>query len=86
MRPDPEERFPSGPPAAPQLPDPPSRYWFSDRELAPRRSSSIGYSTQDLRKELSRVEKRLYRLTFVSLIVAVLAVLAIAGLLIQTVR
>lgn len=86
MRPGSEERFPSGPSEASQLPDPPSRYWFSDRELGRRQVSSIGYSTQDLRKELSRVERRLYRLTFVSLIVAVLAVLAIVGLLIQAWR
>lgn len=86
MRHGPMEFPASDAPSARELPDPPSRYWFSDRELAHRRVSSIGYSTQDLRKELSRVEKRLYKLTFASLIVAVLAVLAIAGLLIQVWR
>lgn len=86
MRHGPAEYPAPEPPAAQELPDPPSRYWFSDRELAHKRVSSIGYSTQDLRKELTRVERRLYKLTFASLIVAVLAVLAIAGLLIQVWR
>ncbi len=63
-----------------------SRYWFSDREIGKRRRSSIGYSSHDFRMELARSQKRISRLTFVSIIVAILAGIAIVGLFFQMIQ
>lgn len=44
---------------------------------------STSYTTEDFRRELKRVERRLFWLTVISLAVAVVAIIAIAGIIIQ---
>lgn len=57
--------------------------WSNDRlPSAPQRSAP--YTTDDYQRELKRVERRMFWLTVVSVIVALVAIAAIVGVFIQS--
>ncbi len=62
------------------------RLWVSDRELLSGRRSRVPYTSQDFRRELRRVERRMSRLVLVCIGVAVVAGIAIVGLLFQIIQ
>ena len=64
--------------------EPDSSLWFSDREIgSPRSKVAHLYSADDYRRELARVERKLYWLSFISIALAVIAVAAVVILILM---
>ena len=66
--------------------EPDSSLWFSDREIgARRRSVALAYTADDFRRELRRVERKYYLISFGCILASIVVVIAIILMILRVV-
>ena len=66
--------------------EPDSSLWFSDREIgARRRSVALAYTADDFRRELRRVERKYYLISFACIFASLIAVAIIISMILRVV-
>lgn len=66
--------------------EPDSSLWFSDREIGARRPSvALAYTAEDFRRELRRVERKYYAISFGCIALSIIVVITIISMILRIV-